>query len=194
MLINELNHRVKNTLAVIQSIAGKTFSDTRDPRASRRAFEGRLMALAAAHDLLTSESWEAAELGSLIKMTLRPFAAEQRLEVSGPDLRVRPQAAVSLSLALHELATNAAKYGALSNDKGRVTIRWTVTRGDLSMFRLVWRERGGPEVIPPPKSGFGSRLITQGLSGELGGPVTLDFAPDGVICAIEAPVGNLLIE
>lgn len=194
LLIHELNHRVKNTLAVIQSIAAKTFTDTGDPRASRRAFEGRLMALAAAHDHLTKESWEAAELGSLVRSTLGPFGAEHRLAVSGPDLRVRPQVAVSLSLALHELATNAAKYGALSNEAGTVTVRWTVTKGEMPMFRLVWQERGGPEVVPPTRAGFGSRLIKQGLSSELGGPVSLDYAPDGLVCTIEAPVGNLRAE
>jgi two-component sensor histidine kinase len=179
---------------VIQSIAAKTFSDTSDTRASRLAFEGRLMALASAHDLLTSESWGSAKIREVIKTTLRPFAAEHRLDVSGTDLRVRPQAAVSLSLALHELATNAAKYGALSNDAGAVTIRWKVTKGDLPMFQLVWREHGGPAVIPPTRTGFGSRLIRQGLSGELGGPVTLDYAQDGIVCTVEVPVANLQAE
>jgi PAS domain S-box-containing protein len=191
LLIHELNHRVKNSLAVIQSIAAKTFTDSSDPRASRQAFEGRLMALASAHDLLTAESWESAQLSSLIRATLRPFAIEDRLEVSGPDLRVRPQAAVSLALALHELATNATKYGALSNETGTIAVRWTVTKGELPLFRLVWKERGGPQVVVPEKSGFGSRLIQRGLAGELGGPVSLDFAPDGVVCTIEAPVANL---
>jgi two-component sensor histidine kinase len=149
------------------------------------------MALASAHDLLTAESWESAQLSSLIRATLRPFAIKDRLEVSGPDLRVRPQAAVSLALALHELATNATKYGALSNETGTIAVRWTVTKGELPLFRLVWKERGGPQVVVPEKSGFGSRLIQKGLAGELGGPVSLDFAPDGVVCTIEAPVANL---
>ena len=149
------------------------------------------MALAGAHDLLTSESWEAANLEALIRATLRPFAIEQRLDLAGPNLRVRPQAAVTLSLALHELATNAAKYGSLSSEAGRITLRWTVTTGDPSTFRMVWKERDGPEVTPPIKSGFGSRLIEQGLAGELDGTVALSYAPEGLICTIHAPVANL---
>jgi PAS domain S-box-containing protein len=191
LLIHELNHRVKNTLAVVQSIAAKSLRDTRVPQDVRGAFEGRLLALAAAHDLLTKESWEAARLRTVVDAALRPFNLEHRIEVSGPDLRLRPQAAVSLTLALHELATNAAKYGALSNKAGIVKVSWDLSSGDAPEFRLVWQERGGPEVTPPERTGFGSRLILKGLTGELGGPVGLDFLPEGVVCTIEAPVGNL---
>ncbi|WP_210527445.1 sensor histidine kinase [Rubellimicrobium arenae] len=191
LLIHELNHRVKNTLAVVQSIAARSLRDSRVPPDAREAFEGRLMALAGAHDLLTQESWEAAQLRSVVEATLRPFDLEHRIEVSGPDLRLRPQAAVSLTLALHELATNAAKYGALSNKTGVVGLSWTISGPDRPMFRLVWQERGGPEVTLPKRSGFGSRLIREGLVRELGGPVSQDFLPEGLVCTIEAPVENL---
>jgi PAS domain S-box-containing protein len=192
LLVNELNHRVKNTLAVVQSIAAKTFRGALAAPSARQAFEGRLMALAAAHDLLTQENWDAAKLGTLVRSALRPFAAEDRLVISGPDLPVRPQAAVSLTLALHELATNAAKYGALSNQTGVVTVKWTVSQRDIPTFRMVWQESGGPEVTPPATFGFGSRLIKQGLSGELAGPVSLSYLSDGLVCTVEAPVANLL--
>lgn len=192
LLINELNHRVKNTLAVVQSIAAKTFGGPQVSPVARQAFEGRLMALAAAHDLLTQENWDAAKLGSVVRLALRPFAIEHRVVLSGPDLRVRPQAAVSLALALHELATNAAKYGALSSDTGTVSIMWNVSQEDTPMFRMDWQERGGPAVTPPTKLGFGSRLIKQGLSGELGGPVSVTYLPEGLACTAEAPVANLL--
>jgi PAS domain S-box-containing protein len=194
LLINELNHRVKNTLAVVQSIAAKSLRDPRVPQGTREAFEGRLMALAAAHDLLTQESWEAARLRTVVEAALRPFDLGARLEVSGPDLRLRPQAAVSLTLGLHELATNAVKYGALSNKTGTVSVAWTLSKGDLPMLRLVWQERGGPEVTAPARSGFGSRLIQKGLAGELGGPVSLDFLPEGLVCTVEAPRASLEAE
>jgi PAS domain S-box-containing protein len=191
LLINELNHRVKNTLAVVQSIATQSLRDTRVPQDARTAFEGRLMALAAAHDLLTRESWETAQLGPVVRAALQPFDTEHRFEVLGPDLRLRPQAAVSLTLALHELATNATKYGALSNKSGTVSVAWTVSTDETPIFRLTWAEHGGPPVAPPTRSGFGSRLIQKGLAGELGGPVTVEFLPEGVVCRIEAPVVNL---
>ena len=191
LLLHELNHRVKNTLAVVQSMATQSLRDPRVPPETREAFEGRLMALAAAHDLLTQESWEAAQLRTVVEAALRPFDAEHRFEVSGPDLRLRPQAAVSLTLALHELATNATKYGALSNKTGIVSVTWSVSMGELPMFRLIWQEQGGPDVTPPARSGFGSRLIQKGLAGELGGPVTVTFLREGLLCIVEAPLANM---
>jgi PAS domain S-box-containing protein len=191
LLVHELNHRVKNTLAVVQSLAAQSLRSAQVPRETSAAFEGRLMALAAAHDLLTRESWEAAELRAVVGEALRPFDQGHRFDISGPDLRIRPQAAVSLTLALHELATNASKYGALSNAAGRVAVDWTITEAEPRTIRFVWRESGGPPVAPPARRGFGSRLIRQGLAGEVGGTVTLDFPPEGLVCAFEAPVANL---
>ena len=191
LLINELNHRVKNTLAVVQSMASQTFRDPRVPLETRAAFEGRLMALSTAHDLLTRENWASARLQNVIEDALRPFGVEHRFDLSGPDIRIGPKAAVSLALGLHELATNAVKYGALSRDAGQVSVEWQVSDGTPAMFRLTWRERGGPEVVPPSRKGFGSRLVRQGLAGELGGTVTVDYEPEGVCCAVEAPLTNL---
>ncbi|WP_176559314.1 sensor histidine kinase [Rubellimicrobium roseum] len=191
LLIHELNHRVKNTLAVVQSIASQSLRGPDVPANARAAFEGRLLALAGAHDLLTRESWEAARLQSLVETALDPFDRLGRFDLSGPDLRLRPQAAVNLTLALHELATNATKYGSLASPAGRVSLGWTVSAGSEPLFRLSWEERGGTAVAPPARTGFGSRLIQRGLSAELGGPVLLDFRAGGLVCTIEAPLANL---
>lgn len=191
LLINELNHRVKNTLAVVQGLAQQTFKDSRVPMELRRAFEGRLAALSAAHNILTRESWEAASLQQIVEDAIRPFG-RGRFNVAGPALRIAPQAAVSLALTLHELATNAAKYGALSNEAGQVTIDWFVadTNGHAN-FTLTWREQNGPPVAPPTRRGFGSRLIERGLAGEVDGKAMVDFAPDGVRWTVSAPLQRL---
>jgi PAS domain S-box-containing protein len=187
LLVHELNHRVKNTLAVVQALAHQSFSGSND-RVRLEAFEGRLIALASAHNLLTRESWEAASLGEVILSAAAACDPEEgRLTVEGPHMRVPPKTAVALALAIHELCTNAVKYGALSNDTGRVTIAWKVTDGRT---RLVWTEFGGPPVSPPQRRGFGSRMLERALAGELGGSVTLEFAPSGLCCTIDAPVSK----
>ena len=184
LLVHELNHRVKNTLAVVQALAHQSFAGSTDD-AGREAFEGRLVALAAAHNLLTNERWEAASLKDLIASAAAPCDPEgQRIAMEGPDMRVPPKIAVALSLAIHELCTNAVKYGALSNDRGRVAVRWSASGGRL---RLEWVERDGPPVAPPTRRGFGSRMLERALAGELDGKVELDFAPAGLCCSIDAP-------
>lgn len=187
LLVHELNHRVKNTLAVVQALAHQSFAGGRD-LVRREAFEGRLVALAAAHNLLTNESWEAASLGDVIRSAAAPCDPEgTRLTLDGPEMRVPPKTAVALALAIHELCTNAVKYGALSTDSGRVTVAWSVA-GDR--MRLVWTEIGGPPVTPPRRRGFGSRMLERALAGELAGSVTLDFAPSGLCCTIDAPASK----
>lgn len=189
LLINELNHRVKNTLATVQSLAIQTLRNAATLAEARDTFEARLMALAKAHDVLTREHWEAADLEKLVADAMAPHAGdirEPRFRIAGPSVRLRPKAALALSMALHELATNAAKYGALSNSTGGVEISWRVVPGDPTRFQLRWAEVGGPPVEAPRRRGFGSRLIEQGLSQDLGGEVRLDFAGPGVVCMIEA--------
>ena len=159
LLVNELNHRVKNTLAIVQSIATLTLKDV-DP-AVRAAFEERLLTLSATHRLLTDESWDGAHLAAVVRASLR--TAHERVSFEGEDLRLRPKSAVALSMALHELGTNALKYGALSTETGAVAVRWSTSDG---RFRLRWGERGGPPVAPPTRRGFGSRLIERGLAAE----------------------------
>jgi PAS domain S-box-containing protein len=188
LLTNELNHRVKNTLATVQSIAAQTF---RGEDAPVLQFQMRLIALARAHDVLTRENWEGANLDELVDRTITAIYAEpqRRFYISGPSLRLRPKAALSLSMALHELCTNAAKYGALSNDVGRVTIAWRIDdTGDHSRLRLTWREHGGPAVETPGRKGFGSRLLERALARELRARVKLLFPPDGVVCEIDSPL------
>ena len=181
LLVNELNHRVKNTLAIVQSIATLTLKDV-DP-VVRAAFEQRLLTLSAAHGLLTDESWDGAHLDAVARASLR--AAHERVGFEGEDLRLKPKSAVALSMALHELGTNALKYGALSVEQGSVAVRWS-TSGDR--FRLRWEERGGPPVSPPTHRGFGSRMIERGLAAELRGEARIDWRPEGVVCTIDAPL------
>jgi two-component sensor histidine kinase len=175
LLINELNHRVKNTLATVQSLAMQTLQGARDPIETRALFQSRLSALARAHDVLTAENWAGASLQSLVAQAIAPFAS--RVSVDGPNVRLRPGQALVLSLGLHELLTNAAKYGALSSESGRIHLGWKHHDEELC---LEWRERGGPPVRPPTRTGFGTRLIEQSLSYELGGRARIFYEPEGV--------------
>ena len=190
LLLNELNHRVKNTLAVIQSIASQTFRGEAAAPEARRAFESRLTALAGAHDLLTGRNWEAALLSEVVERAGNGCGAVPgRLRAEGEDVEIPPRTAVSIAMALHELCTNAVKYGALSNDAGMVTVRWSISGGPGERrLRLTWIESGGPPVAPPARRGFGSRMIERGLASELGGTVALEFLPEGVRCVVDAPL------
>ncbi|HZG09642.1 MAG TPA: HWE histidine kinase domain-containing protein [Allosphingosinicella sp.] len=188
LLVNELNHRVKNTLALVQGLALQSFREGRDPAAAKSAFQHRLAALASAHDLLTRESWEGATLGGVARAALGHLGAqERRIALEGPEVKLGPKAAVSLAMALHELCTNAAKYGALSQSEGRVRLDWQV---DGDRLRIAWREHGGPPVSPPGRSGFGLRMIDRALAADLGGHVEMDFADDGLVCRIEASLAE----
>jgi two-component sensor histidine kinase len=188
LLINELNHRVKNTLAVVQSIAQQTLrSGGADPGVVR-SLESRLAALSAAHDVLTRESWASASMREIIERALGPFCSAPRCLIEGPDLRLSPRTSVSLALVFHELGTNASKYGALSNEEGCITIRWSIQDERL---KLIWSEAGGPLVRPPARRGFGSRMLERMLSGELGGTTRLDFPATGVVFTIDAPIPEL---
>ncbi|WP_207457754.1 PAS domain S-box protein [Azospirillum sp. SYSU D00513] len=182
LMINELNHRVKNTLATVQSIAYQTFGE--ETGESRRWFEGRLLALSEAHNVLSRENWEGADLRDIVRQAVAPMQDQtgQRFLIEGPGLRLTPKMALSLALALHELCTNAAKYGALTRAGGRVTIRWTVDEGKLA---LRWTEEGGPPVEQPRRKGFGTRLVTRGLAHELRASVRLDYPPTGATCSID---------
>lgn len=188
LLVAELNHRVKNALATVQSIAAQTLRTSPDPAAFRIAFESRLMALAATHDLLTASSWRGAQLRDVLLVELEPHGPE-RYELDGPDVALGPNQALSLGLVFHELATNAAKYGALSTPHGCVRVSWrTVEAANGQALELAWTERGGPAVTPPARRGFGSRLIERSLQGEIGGSATLEFAEGGVVCRVMAPL------
>lgn len=190
LLLNELNHRVKNTLATVQSIAAQSFR--RDASSEGyRWFEGRLMALSKAHDVLSRENWQAANLNDIIDQAVAPFQAHgrQRFTIAGPPQRLRPKAALALAMAIHELCTNASKYGALACEEGSVRIHWQeATCSGQRCLRLHWTELDGPAVSPPAKKGFGSRLLEHGLASELDASVRLAYPSDGVTCDIEVPL------
>jgi len=189
LLLAELNHRVKNTLAVVQSIANQTFKGKHVSPEAKTAFEGRLIALSRAHDLLTASNWENAALDVLAADTLRASgASERRIAMSGPRVLLQPRQALALAMALHELFTNAAKYGALSNETGRVNLVWKRSAAPQPRLTLIWREHGGPPVAPPKTQGFGTLLLERALAKDLDGEVTTEFRPEGLICTITAPI------
>ncbi|MBX3478951.1 MAG: PAS domain-containing protein [Caulobacter sp.] len=182
-LVDELNHRVKNSLATVQSIAAQTFRATPDPAAFRQAFEARLMALSNVQNLLTDASWIGADLAEVLLAELKPHG-ESRISVSGPPVRLSAPEALSLAMVGHELATNAAKYGALSTGDGKVSVTWDLTVGDRvgeRRLRLIWTERGGPTVTAPAREGFGSRLIARTAAHDLGGTSEARFEPEGLV-------------
>jgi PAS domain S-box-containing protein len=182
LLLNELNHRVKNTLATIQAIAGQTLRSARDLPSARDALERRICSLAQAHDLLTSRAWTGANLTDVVMRALDAFTPAQ-VRMSGAAIEISPRHALTLSLALHELATNATKYGALSRPEGHVSVTWGVQEG---MLHLDWKESGGPPVAPPTKRGFGSRLLEDIVGRDLGGGAKLDYDISGVRWGITA--------
>lgn len=181
LLVREMRHRVKNTIATVQSIASQTLTEITPEQ--RRVFAGRLEALAGAHDLLTLANWRRANLPDLVNKALAPFVATygQRITVECPDFSVAPHAALTLSLGLHELATNAIKYGALSNDSGTVRVVWK--EAVEGSGQLSWEESGGPPVTPPIRKGFGTRLLRRALGTT--SAVTLDYRPAGLLFIVE---------
>jgi two-component sensor histidine kinase len=192
LLINELNHRVKNTLATVQSIAGQTLRNASSVEHVREDLEGRLFALSRVHDVLTRESWEGANLREVIEQAIEPYRRHEddRFHIAGQDTRLSPRMALAVALALQELATNAVKYGSLSNATGVVRITWEIAGAAASRrLLLLWEEAGGPAVHPPTRRGFGSRLIERSFAMELGGRATLEFCPEGVRCTVDAPIG-----
>jgi PAS domain S-box-containing protein len=184
LLLAELNHRVKNTLAAVQAVVCQTLRNAPDLAAARNALSGRLVALAKAHDILTRQSWDGAGLADVIAETIAPHGEGARFDISPTDARLTPKVALAMSMALHELCTNAAKYGALSVASGRVAIQTSRADGRLS---IVWRESGGPAVAAPDHRGFGSRML-EGLARDLEGVATLDYRPEGLVCTVSAPL------
>jgi PAS domain S-box-containing protein len=182
LMINELNHRVKNTLSTIQSMASQTLRSDPDPLSAYGKFEARLLGLSQVHDLLTGEHWHGADLRAVAERSLRPFVedASGGVEIEGPDVWAPPSAALALAMLLHELATNATKYGALSATNGRVRLAWIFDE-TARVVRMTWAESGGPAVRPPDRQGFGSRLIGRSLR-DLQGAATLRYEPRGVVC------------
>ncbi len=190
LLAEELQHRVKNTLAMVQAMVGQTLRDAQAPAEVRTAISDRLVTWSKAHDLLTAADWKGAPLAEVIETSLDGAGVQRaRLETQGPAIDLTAKAALALSLALHELATNAIKYGALSNTTGVVSLVWVVEPGQGGeTLRLTWREQGGPPVTPPTRSGFGTRLIQRALPSDLGGEARLDYAPTGLVFTLAMPL------
>jgi PAS domain S-box-containing protein len=191
LLIHELNHRVKNTLATVQSIATQTLRNAATLDEAQGAFEARLFALSRAHDVLTRENWEGANLRAIISEAVAPYGndREDRLRLSGPHVRLPPRMALALAMALQELSTNAVKYGALSNETGEIRISWRLDATQAPPhLHLRWEESGGPPVQAPKRRGFGTRLIERSLALDLEGDVEIRFASGGVICTVDAPI------
>lgn len=196
MLINELNHRVKNTLSTVQSIVWQALRTFTDPKQLHVSIEARLLALSRSHDLLTREKWKSARLSDIVYDALEPFGVAdgraERIVIKGERVRFPPKAALALGIAFNELATNAVKYGAFSNAVGSILIDWSIEpspQGDRLI--LYWRERDGPKVSAPTRKGFGTRMIEQGLALELEGTADLDYAPEGLICTMNFPAPNV---
>lgn len=190
VLIDELNHRVKNTLATVQSLAMQTARHSNDGDGFVRNFEARLSALSRAHDLLTSRHWQNASMKSLVHQIVAPLAAHAaEMQVGGPPVDLNPRAVLSLAMALNELLTNAAKYGALSSSDGAVSFVWTLRHeADRMLLDMDWQERGGPPVKPPRRRGFGTRLMERCIERDLDGEFDLVFEPEGVHCRMTMPV------
>ncbi|MGA0604126.1 sensor histidine kinase [Caulobacter sp. KR2-114] len=192
-LLRELDHRCKNTLASVQSIADQTLRTAASPAAFNEALEARLAALSRVHELLTRGGWGRAELSQVIGVALEPFGGidGQRVSVGGPRIDLRPETVLALHMTFNELAVNAARHGALGVPGGRVSVRWTVDMTeDPRRLTLEWRESGGPPVAPPARAGFGRRLIERALARDLGGASRLMFEPDGVIFRLTTPLSH----
>lgn len=187
LLLDELSHRTKNILAIVRSVAMQSLNEGRKPAEQRRLFEARLAALAAANDILVRGDWQKARLRDLVEDTARACGAgAARFAARGPDVLLAPQRAMTMTLAFHELFTNALKYGALSTPEGRVDVTWSLREDDPGGFRLLWVERDGPPVSAPEREGFGSRMLKRALAAELGGPVKLRYERGGLVCEILA--------
>lgn len=190
ILVNELHHRVKNILATVIAIARQTIGRDKANHEDVEAFTNRLSSLSRAQDLLVHADWQQADLRAIVQQALSPYPADA-FAVSGPSVFLPPKAVVSLSLALHELATNAAKYGALSVLGGQVSISWKFERVGDDRLTIIWEERGGPEVMPPARKGFGSTLVERLLAAELKGQTKFSYEKSGVICVIETEMSKL---
>ena len=191
LLLAELNHRVKNTLAVVQGIAHQTFRGEAAAPAARGAFEGRLVAMSTAHNRLTQSNWEDASLERIAADAFQSQGVdERRVALKGPGVLLPAKPALAIAMAFHELCTNAVKYGSLSNEAGRIELTWSRQDGGPARLKIVWQEVGGPPVTPPARRGFGSRLIEEALAQDLAGVVALQFRSEGLVCTIDSPLAS----
>jgi two-component sensor histidine kinase len=194
-LMRELAHRSKNLLAVVQAIAGQTARHSSSLQGFQARFSQRVHALARSQDLLVARDWKGANLAELVRSQLAPFADETatRIDMRGPEIEIRADLVHSITLAVHELATNAAKYGALSVPEGHVAISWELNgmHAENRHFRISWHESNGPTVSPPAKKGFGHVVISDMVASSLRGEVTLEYAREGLRWTLDMPGGNV---
>ncbi|WP_454718975.1 sensor histidine kinase [Caulobacter segnis] len=191
LLLNELNHRIKNTLTIVQSIAEQTLRAGGDAAATRRSLIDRIIALSQAHDVLVEQNWAGADLLTLARQAVAPHdRTGVAVIMDGPEVRLSPSQAVSMSLIIHELGTNAVKYGALSTQTGTVTLSWNLAQNGLGERSLtfLWQEAGGPTVHPPASRGFGSRMISRAMKENASGEARLEFPAEGVRCVLVMPL------
>ncbi|MCA0199517.1 MAG: sensor histidine kinase, partial [Proteobacteria bacterium] len=186
LLMNELNHRVKNTLSAVQGIVARGLPDIPENAAYRTAAESRLLALSSAHNILSNQKWESAVLADIARSVIEPYAMRERLHLEGPEVVLAPRVAIPVAMVLNELATNAVKYGALSAGGGHLRVDWLLITQDR--LRLEWRESGGPVARPPEKLGYGTRFIERAVSAELKGTYAAAYPPEGFTCTIEIPL------
>lgn len=185
LLLGELRHRLGNTFATIQAIASQTFRQAQVDQTVLHAFQGRLLSLNRAHAALFNTNWEGLDIHAVLHECLDPYQSkgEGRILLAGPSIRLAPQTAISLTMAVHELCTNAAKYGSLSTESGTLSVQWSLD----DRFNMVWRETGGPAVVQPQRQGFGTTMLQRVLSDQLQGSVTVTFEKSGLVCSIDAP-------
>ncbi|TGN62194.1 PAS domain S-box protein [Paracoccus liaowanqingii] len=193
LVLGEMNHRVKNSMAMVQSIVSQTLRQADSLESARLSIQSRIAVMAQAHDRLVKATWAETSITEVVEAALNPHSMSAgRFQLDGPDLSIGSKQALALTMALHELATNAAKYGALSSDAGHVRVHWRCDDGSESAgFHLCWKEQGGPPVEPPRRQGFGSRLIEQALAGYFDGTAELSYDPDGLRLDLEAPLAGL---
>jgi two-component sensor histidine kinase len=194
VLIAELDHRVKNVLATISTVASRTQETSGSMAEFVAALDGRIKSMAATHELLSSRHWQGIPLAELVRREIAPFANVSNTRIEGPDVMVNVDAGQTLAMVLHELATNAAKFGSLSANSGSVSVRWNFRRiGHAENWLCIeWEERGGPHVVPPARSGFGTSVVRELIPYELGGTVDLMYLPEGVRCKLEIPARGLI--
>jgi two-component sensor histidine kinase len=190
LILGELHHRIKNTLATVSAIASQSFRAAADITHGQQAMEGRLIALGRAHDLLMQVSWANASLTHTLSSATEPYDSQgaRRFHFNGPDIRITSGAVIALAMTLNELCTNTTKFGALSVPAGRVEIAWTT---DQQRLRLVWTERGGAAVTPPTRRSFGTRMM-ESLGQQLNGQVKLSYEPSGFVYALDVPLGSVM--
>ncbi len=186
LLMNELNHRVKNTLSAVQGIVARGLPDIPENAAYRTAAESRLLALSSAHNILSNQNWESAVMADIARSVIEPYGTRERLHLEGPEVILAPRIAIPVAMVLNELATNAVKYGALSAGDGHLHLTWSYAAADR--LRLAWRESGGPVAEPPGKLGYGTRFIERAVSAELKGTYASAYSPEGFNCTIEIPL------